>query len=143
VWNLIQAFWENNRGKEKLENWPPGNSYTNHWSSPTYVLNIVDRSLEGGGFDINEAIYDAVKPTIQEWTGQELRKCSLYGVRIYTEGSVLSTHVDRLSLVSSAIINVDQDLDEPWPPEVIGHDGKAHNGKLKQRRCLFFHRASY
>jgi hypothetical protein len=40
---------------------------------------------------------------------------------------VLATHVDRLPLVSSAIINVDQDLDEPWPLEVIGHDGKAHN----------------
>ena len=32
-----------------------------------------------------------------------------------------------LPLVSSAIINVDQDVDEPWPLEVIGHDGKAHN----------------
>jgi hypothetical protein len=40
---------------------------------------------------------------------------------------VLATHVDRLPLVSSAIINVDQDVDEPWPLEVIGHDGKAHN----------------
>lgn len=49
-----------------------------------------------------------------EWTGQELTECSLYGVRIYPEGSVLATHVDRLPLVSSAIINVAQDVDEPW-----------------------------
>jgi hypothetical protein len=35
--------------------------------------------------------------------------------------------VDRLPLVSSAIINVAQDVDEPWPLEVIGHDGKAYN----------------
>lgn len=35
--------------------------------------------------------------------------------------------MDRLPLVSSAIINVAQDLDEPWPLEVIGHDGKAKN----------------
>jgi hypothetical protein len=34
---------------------------------------------------------------------------------------------DRLPLVSSAIINVAQDVDEPWPLEVIGHDGKAYN----------------
>jgi prolyl 4-hydroxylase len=54
----------------------------------------------------------------------------LYGIRIYTEGSVLNTHVDRLPLVSSAIVNVDQDVDEPWPLEVIGHDGKAHNVTL-------------
>jgi hypothetical protein len=35
--------------------------------------------------------------------------------------------VDRLPLVSSCIINVDQDLDEPWPLEVYDHNGKAYN----------------
>lgn len=40
---------------------------------------------------------------------------------------MLATHVDRLPLVSSAIVNVAQDVDEEWPIEVIGHDGKAHN----------------
>ena len=40
---------------------------------------------------------------------------------------MLAPHVDRLPLVSSAIINVDQDVDEPWPLEVIGHDGIAVN----------------
>lgn len=30
-------------------------------------------------------------------------------------------------MVTSAIINVDQDVDEPWPLEVYGHDGKATN----------------
>jgi hypothetical protein len=64
---------------------------------------------------------------LQEWTGQQLAECSLYGIRVYPEGAVLATHVDRLPLVASAIINVDQDVDEPWPLEVIGHDGKAHN----------------
>lgn len=35
--------------------------------------------------------------------------------------------MDRLPLVSSAIIQVAQDLDEPWPVEVISHAGKAYN----------------
>jgi prolyl 4-hydroxylase len=35
--------------------------------------------------------------------------------------------IDRLPLVLSAIINVDQDLDEPWPLEVYGRDGIAVN----------------
>jgi hypothetical protein len=33
----------------------------------------------------------------------------------------------RIPLVSSCIINVDQDVDEPWPLEVVGHDGIARN----------------
>jgi len=28
---------------------------------------------------------------------------------------------------SSSTVNVDQDVDEPWPLEVYGHDGKATN----------------
>ena len=35
--------------------------------------------------------------------------------------------VDRLPLVSSCIIQVAQDIEEPWPVEVYSHDGKAHN----------------
>ena len=57
----------------------------------------------------------------------QLRETSLYGIRVYTTGSVLVTQVDRVPLVSSAIINVDADIDEPWPLEVIGHDGKAYH----------------
>lgn len=35
--------------------------------------------------------------------------------------------VDRLPLVSSCIINIDQDVTEPWPIEVYDHKGKAYN----------------
>jgi hypothetical protein len=35
--------------------------------------------------------------------------------------------VDRLPLVSSCIIQVAQDIDEPWPVEVISHTGVAYN----------------
>lgn len=35
--------------------------------------------------------------------------------------------VDRLPLVSSCIIQVAQDIDEPWPIEVYDHSGKAWN----------------
>jgi len=51
----------------------------------------------------------------------------LYGIRVYRPEAILATHVDRLPLVSSAIIQVAQDLDEPWPVEVYSHDGKAYN----------------
>lgn len=130
VWKLLKEFWDANHGKEVPEDWPPGNTYTNHWSSPTYLLSVEDTKLKGGGYNFRQAIWNAAKSTIQEWTGQELKECSLYGIRIYTEGSVLNTHVDRLPLVSSAIINVAQDVDEPWPLEVIGHDNRAHNVTL-------------
>jgi hypothetical protein len=33
--------------------------------------------------------------------------------------------------VSSAIINVDQDVDADWPIEVYDHSGRAHNVSMK------------
>lgn len=129
VWDLIKKFWDENKDRKNWqdENWPKGNTYTNHWTSPTYMVSVENTRLRGAGGRLKNAIWNAAKDTMQEWTGQELTQCSLYGVRVYTEGAMLATHVDRMPLVSSAIINVDQDLDEPWPIEVYAHDGKAYN----------------
>ena len=88
---------------------------------------VENNALRGGGYSLKKKIWDAARDTIEDWTGEELTECSLYGIRVYKENAILATHVDRLPLVSSAIINVASDLDEPWPLEVYGHDGKAYN----------------
>lgn len=127
VWSLVKKFWDANKNSEKPESWGIGNTYTNNWKSPSKMVSVEDSGLRGGGHGLKQKIWDAAKETITEWTGEELTECSLYGIRIYYEDSVLAPHVDRLPLVSSAIINVAQDVDEPWPLEVIGHDGRAQN----------------
>jgi hypothetical protein len=63
---------------------------------------------------------------------------SVYGIRVYKQGSVLAPHVDRLPLVTSAIINVAQDVDEPWSLELIGHDGKAHNVTMEPGQMVLY-----
>ena len=52
---------------------------------------------------------------------------SVYGIRIYYNQSILAPHVDRLPLVSSAILNVAQSVDTDWVLEVYDHEGMAHN----------------
>jgi prolyl 4-hydroxylase len=86
VWKLISEFWEKNKDKRLPENWPKGNTYTNHWAAPTYMISVENTGLRGGGGILKQAIWDAARDTIQEWTGQELTQCSLYGIRVYTEG---------------------------------------------------------
>ena len=45
-----------------------------------------------------------------------LHHTATYGVRRYTNGSWLTSHVDRFNThVISAIINLGQSLTEPWP----------------------------
>lgn len=73
---------------------------------------------------------------------------SIYGVRKYTNGSVLRMHVDTVNthVVSCStftnktnialpfcnnslrlVINVDQDVEEPWPLLILDHDDNEHN----------------
>jgi len=78
------------------------------------MVSVENKTLKGGGFDLKQMIWDTTRDSIQEWTGMRLAEVSLYGIRVYETGAVLAPHVDRLPLVSSAIINVDQDVDEPW-----------------------------
>lgn len=91
------------------------------------MVAVEDDTLPGGGYELQSKIYNMANEIIQEWTGQKSFPTSVYGIRVYKDGAILTPHVDRLPLVSSMIINVDQDVDEDWVLEVIGHDGKAYN----------------
>eukprot|EP00574_Skeletonema_japonicum_P002821 CAMPEP_0201715796 /NCGR_PEP_ID=MMETSP0593-20130828/1896_1 /ASSEMBLY_ACC=CAM_ASM_000672 /TAXON_ID=267983 /ORGANISM="Skeletonema japonicum, Strain CCMP2506" /LENGTH=492 /DNA_ID=CAMNT_0048205393 /DNA_START=56 /DNA_END=1534 /DNA_ORIENTATION=- len=140
VFAALQKFWQQNsgHGNEQPEDWDEGNTYTNHWDSPTFMLDIEDQLFTGGGSKLEKLIWDGSKKMLEEWTGQTLQPCSLYGIRKYTEGAVLAPHVDRLPLVTSAIINVAQDLDEPWPLEVYGHDGMAYNITMQPGEMILY-----
>jgi len=127
LFKLVKDFWETNKDSAREENWGTGNSYVNHWQKRSYMVSVENANLIGGGPDLKDELWFGAEDIVRRWTGQNLRTSSLYGIRIYKEGAILATHVDRLPLVSSVIINVDQDVDEPWPLEVIGHDGRAHN----------------
>lgn len=97
------------------------------WEAPPSIVDVQNRSLPGGGHRLRQDIWDSAKNVLEDWTGQKLAHCSIWGIRVYKENSILAPHVDRNPLVASAIINVAQDVDEDWPLEVWGHDGKPYN----------------
>ena len=125
TFQLIKEFWDQNREKNETE-WHSTNTYHNMWDSPPTLISIQERS-KGGGPELAAAVWESARETLEEWTGMHLSPCSLWGIRIYSNNSILTPHVDRNPLVTSAIINVAQDVDEPWPLEVWGHDGKPYN----------------
>ena len=125
---MLQQFWDaNHKENEEVEEWGPANVFTNHWDVPTYFVDTKNFRYPHGGGKLTWEVETETKTILENWTGQKLKLTSLYGIRVYKEGAVLSPHVDRHPLISSAIINVAQDVDEAWPIEVIGHDGKAYN----------------
>lgn len=138
---MLDKFWTTNLSplpdvtSLPFESWASGNTYTNHWYSPTTMLHLGDELLRN-------KVWDATKAELENWVGVELSPSSLYGIRVYHEGAVLAPHVDRIPLVISAIINVAQDVEEPWPLEVIGHDGKAHNITIFPGEMILYESAS-
>lgn len=138
VFKIIREFWERNKDRQTEEAWFTGNTFTNYWDSPTYMVSVENARLRGGGGGLKKQIWDMSRNTLQQWTGEELTPCSLYGVRVYTEGAMLATHVDRMPLVSSAIVNVAQDVDEPWPLEVYAHDGRAYNVTMEPGDMILY-----
>ena len=118
------------------------NNAVNHWQSPTYMVGVEDTSLRGAGLSLKQRIWDATKDTIEQWTGMEQEPISMYGIRTYTEGAILSPHVDRLPLVSSCIVNVAQDVDEPWPLEIYDRHDRAVNVTMEPGDMVLYESGS-
>lgn len=102
------------------------------------MVKVDNETLVGGGSLLKATILNSVRDMLEEWTGMKQACTSIYGVRVYHNQSILAPHVDRLPLVSSAIINVAQDVEEPWPLEVYDHDGVAHNVTMEPGDVLFY-----
>ena len=87
-----------------------GNTYVNHWKADSQMCSFEDRRFQPLGLRTKDTIWDAARPVLEAWIGEKLKPTSLYGIRRYDTDAILATHVDRLPLVTSAIINVDQDV---------------------------------
>ena len=150
-------------GKKEKDGIVNADTHVNHWSSPTYMVHIDNPYFEGGGMELKNYIWNVARQKLETWINNgggadgfglsrsidrntnddnekmwTLSPTSIYGIRVYKEGSILAPHVDRLPLVTSAIINVDQDVDEDWPLEVIGHDGVAYNITMEPGDMLLY-----
>jgi prolyl 4-hydroxylase len=139
LYAVLRAFWEANREKGEIE-WDNGkiSPFHNHWDAPPTMIKVQEQIYPGGGSDLAAFVSDQSREILEQWTGQALAGSSVYGVRVYHNDSILTPHVDRLPLIISAIINVDQDVDEPWPLEVYDHDGVAHNITMEPGEMILY-----
>ena len=83
----IREYYEAHKDQASVELWAPGNTYTNHWESPTLKLELPDALLQN--LDIG------VQLILERWSGIPLQMASMYGIRIYQNRSILAPHVDR------------------------------------------------
>ena len=62
---------------------------------------------------------------MENWANVKLdENGNIYGIRRYTRGAILLQHVDKIpNHIISAILQIDQKVDEDWPLTVIDHKG--------------------
>ncbi|HBP20512.1 MAG TPA: hypothetical protein DEA08_22310, partial [Planctomycetes bacterium] len=94
-------------------------------------------------FPLSDARKAQVHQTLQElaeaWVGRYLEPTYVYGIRRYHRGTSLTCHRDRLAThVVSAILNVDQEVDEPWPLEIDDHLYRRHRLLLAPGQLLLY-----
>lgn len=88
---------------------------------------------------LRQSIHDYMMPIMSEWCGKPLEPTYVYGIRTYLQGAKLKCHRDRIEThIISAIINVAQTVNEPWPLEIDDHQDRAHQVYLEPGEMIFY-----
>mmetsp|Transcript_14907 Transcript_14907/g.15625 ORF Transcript_14907/g.15625 Transcript_14907/m.15625 type:complete len:330 (+) Transcript_14907:93-1082(+) len=95
---------------------------------------------------LEHEVHQALLPMHEAWVGGiKLKPTSIYGVRLYQNGSSLTMHHDKVEThVISSILHIAHEYDDennPWPIEIEDHDGKLHAVNLKPGQQLFYESA--
>lgn len=111
----METYWHNNKDSLSYEEWDNKGAYVNWWRSPP--------SMAYMPFGLKTKWHEALKALVERWIGYavELERTDLYGMRAYSNGSVLLPHVDREETHAvSMIINIAQyGMQEDWNVEIM------------------------
>ena len=98
-------------------------------SNNTFIMDFMNENV------VKRTMEYQLHKIMEDWAKVDLNKIFvMYGIRRYTHGAVLLEHVDKVpSHIISAILQIDQKVDEDWPLTMIDHKG---NFKLIGRHNL-------
>jgi prolyl 4-hydroxylase len=84
-------------------------------------------------------IHASLQRELTEWSGANLKPTYVYGIRTYHRGAILKPHRDRLDThIISAIINVDQKTNKPWPLIIEDNYYRAHHVYLQPGEVVYY-----
>ncbi|MGV6826805.1 MAG: prolyl hydroxylase family protein, partial [bacterium] len=124
---------QDNQEKAEME-YESADYLANDEVHPTYIIELPEA--------LKIEVASAMKPLIEEWAGTEIVLSAVYGIRRYHRGTVLTPHRDRIdSHILSAIINVDQQVDQEWPLEIEDNYYRPHKIFLKPGEMILYESA--
>ena len=128
LFEKVRAFLDVNVDHAREEH-VPGGYVRNAGRTASDVVELPDA--------LRSEIQARLRPICEAWCGQELEPTSVYGIRRYYRGTTLAVHRDRAVLVISAILNIAQDVEEPWPL-VIEENTRTHRCFLQPGEMLLY-----
>ena len=135
VFASLGSFYYNNAQNVVREEWTNRGVFVNWWETDVLLLQV-PWSMK--------LIYQArLKHMVEEWAGVPVEQTVMYGLRQYTQGARLLTHVDRQATHAvSLIVNVAQgNLTEPWPVEVHDHADRLHEVLMEPGDVVYYESA--
>ncbi len=133
VQKWFMDFWNRRQKNRRLESWHGDATQVSFHETPTTFIDIDLERYE------KEKIANVhMLPIVEEWSGvAPLELTSFYGIREYPEGSILTSHIDRIEThvlsVTFSIAKLDpktmtviEDTSKltPWPLEVTTYNGE-------------------
>jgi hypothetical protein len=117
LYEKLLDYWRRNQHLKVREAWRVDDIHTNHWQADLFMLHLPQH--------LKQEVFDTTRPMLEEWASiPKLIPTSCYGIREYGNGSVLAEHVDRVETHAvSAILNIDQEVTEPWELTMLDHNG--------------------
>lgn len=130
LFHKIRAFYKDNRENtqdEKVEGFinAPGDQL------PSKLVKMPQ--------ELKTEIHQVLQPSAEAWIGDFLEPTYVFGIRRYLNDATLKPHRDRgVTHVVSVIVNVDQEIDEPWPLLIEDHFGRHYNIFLQPGEMIFY-----
>lgn len=89
--------------------------------------------------DLQRDVHTALQPMVEAWAGRALLPTFVYGIRRYLRGTRLKMHRDRpRTHVYGVSLNVDQQLEEPWPLVIEDTHGHKHDIVLRPGELVLY-----
>lgn len=137
VFASISAYYYNNINHFTNEEQVSRSVFVNYWQAPCYFL--------GMPWGLKKLWQKKLLKLVQAWVGDQtpLETSDIYGIRAYSDGARLLSHVDRITTHAvSLIINVAQvNVLEPWFVEIYDFAGRLHEIEMQPGEVVYYESA--
>ncbi len=132
LFQLLRDYYQQHKQSAQDESVPGFiNAIHNEQSAPSQLV-MLDQTHK-------QKVHTLLQPIMEAWVGTYLEPTFVYGIRNYLDGSSLKVHRDRLEThIASAILNIDQQVNEDWPLYIEDHHYRSHEVILKPGEMLMY-----